>query len=152
MILATLCYVKDGKNTLMLHRVKREGDFHKGKWNGLGGKFEPGETPEQCVRREVCEESGIVIEDLTYHGLILFANFNHDDWYVWVYSADRFHGELITDPVEGHLQWIPNEEVRGLNLWPSDHIFLPWLDGEKIFSARFQFNVDKFIDHTVEFF
>jgi len=152
MILATLCYVKDGQNTLMLHRVKRDGDFHKGKWNGLGGKFEPGETPEQCVRREDWEESGLVIDELAFHGLILFANFNHDDWYVWVYSATKFHGELIPEPIEGNLSWIPDGEVHELNLWPSDHIFLPWLKEKNIFSARFQFDVDQFIDHTVEFY
>lgn len=152
MILATLCYVKDGSNTLMLHRVKRDGDFHKGKWNGLGGKFEAHETPEDCVKREVWEESGLVIDHLNYHGLILFSNFNHDDWYVWVYSADQFHGQLIEDPVEGHLHWIPDDEVESLNLWPSDHIFLPWLKEPRVFSAHFRFDVDKFLDHSVTFF
>ncbi|HWS22954.1 MAG TPA: 8-oxo-dGTP diphosphatase [Anaerolineales bacterium] len=152
MILATLCYLKNSGKTLMLHRVKRDGDFHKGKWNGLGGKFEAGETPEECVRREVFEESGLTIDRLHYHGLILFANFNHDDWYVWIFSADQFHGQLLSEPVEGNLEWIADDKVADLNLWPSDHIFLPWLAEGRLFSARFQFDVDKFISHTVSFY
>lgn len=152
MILATLCYVKKDDHTLMLHRVKKQNDFHEGKWNGLGGKFEKGETPEQCVIREVNEESGLRLRSLHYHGLLLFAGFNNDDWYVWVYSSDDFEGELMDNPPEGDLKWIPDEQVGQLNLWPSDAIFLPWLKQDRRFSARFQFDYDTFIDHTVTFF
>jgi ADP-ribose pyrophosphatase YjhB (NUDIX family) len=96
MKLATLCYVKHEGRTLMVHRVKKADDIHQGKWNGLGGKLEPGESPEECVIREVREESGLEIHSPRYHGLLIFTNFKGDDWYVWVFTAtelghaDRF--------------------------------------------------------------
>ncbi len=83
--LATLCYVQRPGQTLMLHRVKRENDYHQGKWNGLGGKFEPGESPEECVVREVYEESGLVCRDPVLRGQITFPKFDAEaDWYIWI--------------------------------------------------------------------
>jgi len=151
MKLATLCYVKHHGQTLMIHRIKKANDIHEGKWNGLGGKLEPGESPEQCVIREVREESGLEIYQPRYHGLLIFADFKGDDWYVWVFTADQFSGELI-DSNEGRLQWIPDEEVPKLNLWPSDLIFLPWLEADKIFSARFQYHGEQMLGHAVAFY
>jgi 8-oxo-dGTP diphosphatase len=151
MKLATLCYVKHNLHTLMIHRVKKANDIHEGKWNGLGGKLEPGESPEQCVIREVCEESGLEIRHPRYHGLLIFADFKQDDWYVWVFTADEFSGEL-TESTEGHLHWIPDEEITALPLWPSDLIFLPWLEKGKIFSARFQYHGDEMLGHDVTFY
>jgi len=151
MKLATLCYVKQSGNTLMLHRVKKANDIHAGKWNGLGVKLEPGESPEQCVIREVREEAGLEIVCPRYHGLLIFADFAGDDWFVWVFTAEEFSGDLI-ESNEGHLKWIPNGEVTSLNLWPSDLIFLPWLDTGKIFSARFQYHGDEMFGHEVAFY
>ncbi|PWH13562.1 MAG: DNA mismatch repair protein MutT [Anaerolineae bacterium] len=142
MKLATLCYVKRDGKTLMIHRMKRAGDIHAGKWNGLGGKLEPGESPEQCVIREVREESGLEIIQPRYHGLLVFADFKGEDWYVWVFTAEHFHGTL-TDSSEGQLAWISDEQILSLPLWPSDQVFLPWLKEDKIFSARFQYNGDE---------
>jgi 8-oxo-dGTP diphosphatase len=79
--LATLCYVKHDSRTLMIHRVKKANDIHQGKWNGLGGKLEPGESPEACVIREVREESGLEIRRPKYRGLLIFTNFKEDDWH-----------------------------------------------------------------------
>ena len=151
MKLATLCYLKQNGKTLMLHRIKKVNDIHAGKWNGLGGKLEPGESPEQCVIREVIEESGLSITRLRYHGLLVFADFKGDEWYVWVFSADQFSGDLIESD-EGHLEWVANELIPTLNLWPSDHIFLPWLADVKVFSARFQYHGDSFLSHSVFFY
>jgi 8-oxo-dGTP diphosphatase len=151
MKLATLCYVKRDGKTLMLHRVKKASDVHAGKWNGLGGKLEAGESPEQCVIREVREEAGLEIICPRYHGLLIFADFAGDDWFVWVFTADQFTGELIESD-EGNLKWIPNEEVKSLNLWPSDQIFLPWLETDKIFSARFQYHGEEIFGHEVAFY
>ena len=152
MKLATLCYVRQDNQTLMIHRVKKINDIHKGKWNGLGGKLEAGESPEQCVIREVQEEAGLTIHEPRYHGLLIFANFKNDDWYVWVFSADKFTGELAVDSNEGDLQWILNEDLTSLNLWPSDQIFLPWLKSEKIFSARFQYAGDEMQGYDAVFY
>ncbi len=151
MKLATLCYVKNNGQTLMLHRIKKANDIHEGKWNGLGGKFEAGESPEQCVIREVREESGLEIVAPRYHGLLIFADFAGDDWYVWVFTAEHFSGNLI-ESNEGQLQWIPDEAVLSLNLWPSDPIFFPWLASGKIFSARFQYAGDEMRGHKVVFY
>ena len=150
MILATLCYIKHNACTLMLHRVKKANDIHEGKWNGLGGKFEAGETPEECVRREVQEESGLVIQNPNLHGLLMFPNFKGDDWYVFVFTATEFSGELIDSP-EGNLEWIPDEKLPGLNLWESDHIFLPWLQKRDFFSAKFEYEGNDMQGYEVTF-
>jgi len=149
MILATLCYFKQNGKTLMIHRNKRPNDIHAGKWNGLGGKFEAGESPEDCVIREVREESGLTIRSPRLHGLLTFTNFKGNDWYVFVYTADEFQGELTRDVSEGSLEWIPDGEILRLPLWDSDLVFLPWLNQEGFFSAKFNYDGEKFVDYTV---
>jgi 8-oxo-dGTP diphosphatase len=154
MKLATLCYIIDREknSTLMLHRIKKENDIHEGKWNGLGGKFEPNETPEECVIREVKEESGLIISSPYLHGLITFPLFDgKDDWYVFLFTADKFEGALMTSD-EGHLEWISNDKLLSLNLWEGDQIFIPWLFGEKFFSAKFVYNNKKLTDFNVNFY
>ena len=154
MKLATLCYVKDrnaGK-TLMLFRNKKLKDFHKGKWNGLGGKFEPGETPEECCIREVREESGLTPIDPIMKGFITFPMFDGvDDWYVFLFVIDKFTGELIDSP-EGELRWIPDDELLSIQLWDGDRIFIPWLEQEGLFSAKFNYENKQFKDFTVSFY
>lgn len=134
----------------MVHRSKKANDAHQGKWNGLGGKFEAGETPEMCIRREVQEEAGLVIQDPHLHGLLTFPNFRGVDWYVFVFTATEFSGELIDSP-EGKLEWIPDEQLAGLNRWESDHIFLPWIEEGKFFSAKFEYEGDVMQRYDVTF-
>lgn len=151
MLLATLCYIKLNSHTLMIHRIKRPDDIHAGKWNGLGGKFEPGESPEECVIREVREESGLVIVNPRLHGLLMFPGFKGNDWYVFVFTANEFSGDLQENE-EGYLQWIPDGELTSLPLWPSDTIFLPWLREGGFFSAKFIYDGDQYLNHTVTFY
>jgi 8-oxo-dGTP diphosphatase len=151
MILATLCYVKHNGKTLMVYRNKKPNDMHAGKWNGLGGKFEAGETPEMCIKREVEEEAGYIIQNPRLHGLLTFPNFKGDDWYVFVYTANEFDGELLESSPEGRLEWIDDDQLTGLNLWESDHIFLPWIEAGKFFSAKFEYDGDVMIGHEVTF-
>lgn len=151
MILATLCYVKNNGCTLMVHRNKKPNDIHEGKWNGLGGKFEAGETPEECIRREVQEESGLVIQNPQLHGLLVFTEFKGNDWYVFVFTATEFSGELTESSPEGKLEWIPDEQLTSLNLWESDHIFFPWIKDGKFFSAKFDYEGDQMRGHSVVF-
>ena len=150
MILATLCYIKQDDHTLMVYRNKKPNDMHAGKWNGLGGKFEPGESPEECIIREVREEAGLQIREPKLHGLLMFPDFKGDDWYVFVFTANEFNGELIDSP-EGKLEWIPDEKLTSLNLWESDQIFFPWLEDEKFFSAKFEYDGDEMRGYKVNF-
>jgi 8-oxo-dGTP diphosphatase len=152
MKLATLCYVRNSGKTLMIHRIKKENDYHHGKWNGIGGKFDQGETPEECVIREVEEETGLKIKSPHLCGLLTFPMFDGiDDWYVFVYTADNFEGKLI-DSNEGNLEWIPNDELTDLNLWDGDQIFLPWLLQDKFFSAKFNYENGKMKNYNVTFY
>ncbi len=152
MKLATLCYVKNGSKILVLHRNKKENDIHEGKYNGLGGKFEPGETPEACARREILEESGLIAEELDLRGFITFPNFARgEDWYVFVFIINRFSGELIDSP-EGTLEWVDIADISRLNFWEGDYIFLPWLWQTERFSASFTYAAGKLVDHSVHFY
>ncbi len=154
MKLATLCYVmnKNDRTTLMMHRTKKENDYHEGKWNGLGGKFEQGESPEECAIREIKEESGLTVKSPRMHGFITFPNFDGvDDWYVFIFTADEYEGEMIESP-EGILEWIPNEKVTMLNLWEGDKIFLEWLYRDKFFSAKFNYEDGVYKDYSVCFY
>ena len=151
MILATLCYIKHNGRTLMVHRNRKPDDIHAGKWNGLGGKVEAGESPEMCIRREVLEESGLTIHGPYLHGLLIFTNFKGQGWYVFVFTAAQFDGDLIDSP-EGHLEWIPDAEFDSLSLWPSDRIFLPWIGGGRFFSAHFRYEGETMLGHDVSFY
>lgn len=150
MILATLCYVKHNGCTLMVHRNKKANDIHEGKWNGLGGKFEAGEMPEECVIREVWEEAGLSIRNPKLCGLLIFPAFKGDDWCVFVFTATEFSGDLIDSP-EGRLEWIPDENVLALNLWESDHIFMPWIGDGRFFSAKFEYEGERMRGYHVVF-
>jgi 8-oxo-dGTP diphosphatase len=134
----------------MVHRNKKANDIHEGKWNGLGGKFEAGETPEACVIREVYEESGLLIREPKLCGFLMFPHFKGNDWYVFVFTADEFSGELIDSP-EGHLEWIPEGKILNLSLWESDSIFLPWIREGKFFSAKFDYEGDQMSGYDVVF-
>ena len=152
MKLATLCYVQRPGQTLMLHRVKKANDYHEGKWNGLGGKVEPGETPEECAQREVYEESGLLCLDPILRGQITFPQFDgKDDWYVWLFVVPQWEGELIDSP-EGTLAWVDNERIQELNLWPGDRIFIPWLFQKRFFSAKFVYEAGEFQGHETIFY
>lgn len=152
MKLATLCYVQKDDKTLMVHRVKKENDMHQGKWNGLGGKFEPGETPEECAIREIYEESGLKVRNPELKGLLTFPGFaNDEDWYAFVFVAREFEGDLIDSP-EGILSWIENDKLMELKLWEGDRVFLNWLDSPGFFSAKFNYKDGVFIDYDVVYY
>lgn len=152
MQLATLCYVKNNKKTLMLHRVKKKKDIHQGKWNGLGGKFELSESPEECVIREVKEESGLNIINPKLHGIITFPMFDgKKDWYVFVFTVRKFTGNII-DSKEGNLMWVDDNDLTDLNLWDGDRIFMKWLEKNELFSAKFIYINKKLISHEVNFY
>ena len=149
--LCTLAYVRDGEHTLMLRRSPDHRQ-QAGKYNGLGGKFEQGETPEQCLAREVLEESGLVVEEATLKGFITFPAFDGtDDWYVFVYLVTRFTGSL-RESGEGSLHWVKTDEVPALPLWEGDRHFLPWLEQPRVFSAEFRYQDGRYVGHDVVFY
>lgn len=152
MILATLCYVQHEGKTLMVLRNKKPNDVHEGKYNGLGGKFEEGESPEECVIREVHEESGLSIKPIL-RGVMTFPKFSkNQDWYVFLFTAKEFSGVLRDDCPEGDLVWKDTDKLTELNLWEGDKIFLKWLNQEKFFSAKFNYHEGNLIDHSVVFY
>lgn len=152
MVVATLCYVKKNRETLMIHRVKKVNDTHQGKWNGLGGKCNPGESPEECVVREVEEESGLRISNPLLKGVITFPEFDRlGDWYVFVFVASEFSGSIIDSP-EGNLRWIPDKQLFDLNLWEGDRYFIPLLEGEKFFSAKFVYKDGTLKDYSINLY
>jgi 8-oxo-dGTP diphosphatase len=149
---ATLCYLRDQGKTLMIHRNKKINDMHAGKWNGLGGKLESGETPEECASREILEESGLAISDLVLKGVLTFPAFDqNEDWYAFVFLAYGPTGELVDSP-EGELRWIDNHELMKLELWEGDRIFLPWLEKPGFFSGKFVYENGNLMDHEVNFY
>ena len=152
MKISTLCYINDGKKTLMLHRIKKKNDMHKGKWNGLGGKLIDGESPEECIIREVYEESGLTIIDPQLRGIMTFPKFDEiNDWIVFLYTANQFSGELI-DSDEEVLQWIDNNKIFDLNLWEGDKIYMKWINQNKFFSAKFIYIKKQLKDYKVIFY
>jgi 8-oxo-dGTP diphosphatase len=149
MKLHTLCYVEQDGKYLMLHRNKRPGDVHEGKWVGLGGKFEPGESPEECVVREVFEESGLRITAPRLRGILTFPEFSQSDWYVFLFTATEFTGELTAGP-EGELAWVDKSALAGLPMYEGDHYFLRWLDEyQGVFSAKFLYEAGKYVGHKL---
>ena len=132
----------------MVHRVKKQNDMHQGKWNGLGGKLEPGETPEECARREIREESGLEVNELVLKGVLTFPEFSQgEDWYAFVFSGRCEDGELIESP-EGDLEWIEDERLLELELWEGDRIFIPWLERGGFFSGKFCYKDGRLVEHS----
>jgi 8-oxo-dGTP diphosphatase len=137
----------------MIHRVKKADDMHLGKWNGLGGKLNPGETPEECAVREIYEESGLKAHKPKFKGFLTFPAFaKQEDWYAFVFVVEAFEGELMDSSEEGILQWVDDAELLELNLWEGDRIFLPWLEQPGFFSGKFVYQNGKLMSHEVVFY
>ena len=150
--LATICYIDNGKELLMLHRNKKLNDVHEGKWIGVGGRLERGETPQECAAREIFEETGLKAKPVL-KGIITFPEFTPDlDRYTYVFKVTEFEGDLI-DCNEGTLEWVPYDEVLSKPTWEGDHTFVEWLLEDKpFFSAKFVYDGDKLLDTQVDFY
>ncbi|MBQ6670721.1 MAG: 8-oxo-dGTP diphosphatase [Firmicutes bacterium] len=127
MIDTTLCYIKKEGSWLLLFRNKKENDLNEGKWIGVGGKCEPGETPEQCVRRETLEETGLTLGKVCCRGVVHFRSDTWEDEEMYLYTSEEFSGELDENCAEGTLAWIPEDQVMSLPMWEGDRLFLPEL-------------------------
>ena len=148
----TLCYIeKDGKY-LMIHRVKKVLDMNKDKWIGVGGKFEETETPYDCVRREIREETGLIAGKLNYRGLVTFVSNEFGTEYMHLFHTDSFSGELLADCPEGNLEWVDKNDITKLPLWEGDKIFLDLLTKDvPFFSLKLVYEGDKLVSHVLEF-
>ena len=128
----TLCYIERDGRYLLLHRVKKENDLNRDKWVGIGGKFEENESPEECLLREVREETGLTLTDYRYCGIVTFVS---DEWgteYMHLFTATGFTGvQRACD--EGELAWIDKRRLRELTLWEGDRIFLRLLEEDAPF-------------------
>lgn len=127
MTLTTLCYIEKDNSYLMLHRVKKEKDINKDKWIGIGGHFEPGESPEECLLREALEETGLSLHSYRFRGIITFLCDDITDYYMCLYTADSFSGTL-KNCNEGTLEWVSKNKLAQLNLWEGDLIFFRLLE------------------------
>ena len=146
MILTTLCYLEKDDQYLMLHRVKKDVDVNKGKWIGVGGKFEEGESPDECLKREVSEETGLSLTSYRMRGVLTFQSVGWETEYIFVYTADGFEGEL-KDCNEGVLKWVRKEDLMDLNLWKGDRIFLKLLkEDAPFFSMKLSYVEDDLVE------
>lgn len=128
----TLCYIEQDGQYLMLHRTKKVNDVNQDKWIGVGGKFEPAESPEDCLLREVKEETSLVLTQYAYRGLVTFVSDIFDTEYMHLFTADAFTGTL-SDCDEGEFEWIPKESIKDLSIWEGDKIFLQLLQEDTAF-------------------
>ena len=119
----SLCYLEKDGQYLMLHRIKKENDANRDKWIGIGGKFEDGESPEDCVCREVSEETGLTLTDYRYCGIITFVSDRWETEYMHLFHASGFSG-TIRECDEGVLEWISKDALAALPQWEGDRIFL----------------------------
>lgn len=139
MILSSIIYIeKDGKY-LMLHRTRKENDTNKDKWIGVGGKFEEGETPEECARRETYEETGLTLQNLFYRGIVTFVSDKYPAEQMHLFKSTAFSGR-IKDCDEGELDWIEKKTLLSLPIWEGDKIFLRLLDQDiPFFSLKLRY-------------
>ncbi|EGG79501.1 hypothetical protein HMPREF9477_00224 [Lachnospiraceae bacterium 2_1_46FAA] len=146
MELTTLCYIEKDDSYLMLHRVSKKNDVNKDKWIGVGGHFEAGESPEDCLLREVKEETGLILTSYRFRGLLTFVFNDNEAEYICLYTADGFEGE-ITDCDEGTLEWVSKKKIPELNLWEGDKIFFELLNrNEPFFSMKLVYQGDTLVD------
>ena len=147
--LTTLCYIENENQYLMLHRIRKKNDVNHDKWIGVGGKFEHGESPEECLLREVKEETGYTLTSWKDRGIITFVYGEDIVEYMSLYTADQYEGTQI-DCDEGMLEWVDKDKISELNLWEGDRIFFRLLDErDDFFSLKLVYNTEDVLQQAV---
>lgn len=150
MILSTVCYIEKEGKYLMLHRTKKKNDINEGKWLGIGGKFEDKESPEDCIIREVKEETGLTLNLVKLRGILTFINTICETEYIFVFTSDDFIGELI-ECNEGELKWVNKDKVTSLNLWEGDKIFVEKIKEESpFFTIKYVYDGDTLLHYELK--
>ena len=148
--LTSLCYIEKDGCYLVLHRTKKEHDENGDKWIGVGGKFEPGESPLECVQREVKEETGLTMTNPRFRGIVTFVS---DEWgteYMHLFTCTEFTGTL-TDCDEGELVWLPKAELLPKKMWAGDRLFLKALDERSdFFSLKLRYRGEELVESKFE--
>ena len=144
--MTTLCYIEQNDSYLMLHRILKQTDANKDKWIGIGGHFEENESPEECVLREVMEETGLTLLSYRFRGLITFVSDKWETEYMCLFTADEFEGEL-QDCDEGELCWVKKSDINSLNLWEGDKVFFRLLEErQEFFTLKLVYEGEKLVE------
>lgn len=145
----TLCYIEKDDCYLLLHRVKKENDLNRDKWIGIGGKFEENESPEDCLLREVREETGLTLTDWRYCGIVTFLSDRWEGEYMHLFHSTDFIG-VLRDCDEGTLEWVPKERFAELPQWEGDKIFLRLMEeGAPFFSLKLRYEGDRLVETSL---
>jgi len=149
--LTTLCYLETEDAYLMMHRVKKENDVNKDKWIGVGGHAEDYESPEDCLLREVYEETGLTLTQYRFRGIVTFSLLDVETQYMCLYTATGWEGELVSDCREGNLEWVPKSRINELNLWTGDKVFFDLLSKDHpFFSLKLSYQEDRLLSCTLD--
>lgn len=152
MKLDTLCYVEseDKESYLMLHRVKKVNDINHDKWIGVGGKFEKDESPEECLLREVYEETGLTLTKYRFRGIVTFLSDKYETEYMHLYTAEEYLGQMVEDCNEGNLEWVKKKDIENLKIWEGDKIFFRLLEEDiPFFTLKLRYEGDDLVEHVI---
>lgn len=146
----SLCYIYKNKKYLLIHKNKKENDLNRDKWIGVGGKFEDKESPEQCNRREVFEETGLKLKSAEYKGIITFVSDTWETEYMHLFTSSDFTGDLKPECDEGELSWVDEDKLFTLPTWSGDIIFLRLLNSDRFFSLRLEYRGEQLISAVLD--
>lgn len=152
MINTTLCYIEQNDRYLMLHRVKKENDLNHDKWIGVGGKFEQDETPEECLLREVLEETGLTLTAYRLRAVVTFLSDVWETEYMYLFTATKYTGTMTECP-EGDLKWVPKSALNTLPIWEGDRIFFDLLDRtDRFFTLKLRYEGDTLVESETKLY
>ncbi len=150
MLFTTLCYIEKDDSYLMLHRVSKKNDLNHDKWVGVGGKFEEKESPEECLLREVREETGLKLLSWRLRGVVTFISDIYETEHMYLFTSDEYEGEVGSCD-EGELEWVPKSRVYDLPIWEGDKIFFRlMLEGQPFFLLRLEYRGDELVSAKLE--